>query len=116
MSDQSERLPVPPSEAIQSFRRDVVTLREKPEGALTLAVEYWVLYPFFVEAIETMRRITQGAVTETQSARRQRERRRRWTQAPVDGSQTTSAAAASQTTLDPLPAHERLFTHVEEWS
>jgi putative transposase len=67
------------------------------------------------QAIETMRRIEHTAATDTKTLRRQRERRRRWTQPPVPA----EAIAVSQIPdIQPasLPSHERLFTNIEEWT
>lgn len=66
------------------------------------------------DAIESMRRIAQGAVRETKTARRHRERRRHWAQTPAD--ELSAPVSPSQVGHEPLPAHERIFTHVEEWS
>lgn len=67
------------------------------------------------EAIETMRRIAHTAATDTKALRRQRERRRRWTQAPVPG-EPVPPVQIPDTQQAPLAPHERLFTNIEEWA
>lgn len=67
------------------------------------------------EAIGAMRQIAQTAVTDTKALRRQRERRRRWTQIapPVEPGALARVADIQQ---PPLAPHERLFTDIEEWA
>ena len=66
-------------------------------------------------AIDAMRGIAQRASAETKTARRQRERRLR-----LDGVVTerrpAAIAAESAPTIEPLPADQRLFKNVEEWT
>ena len=66
-------------------------------------------------AIDAMRGIAERASAETKTARRQRERRLR-----LDGVVTERRPAASAVesapTIEPLPADQRLFKNVEEWT
>jgi putative transposase len=66
-------------------------------------------------AIDAMRGIAERASAETKTARRQRERRLR-----LDGVVTerrpAAIAAESAPTIEPLPADQRLFKNVEEWT
>lgn len=66
-------------------------------------------------AIVAMRGIAERASAETKTARRQRERRLR-----LDGVVTerrpAAIAAESAPTIEPLPADQRLFKNVEEWT
>jgi putative transposase len=66
-------------------------------------------------AIDAMRGIAERANAETKTARRQRERRLR-----LDGVVTerrpAAIAAESAPTIEPLPADQRLFKNVEEWT
>jgi putative transposase len=66
-------------------------------------------------AIDAMRGIAERASAETKTARRQRERRRR-----LDTVVTERRPAASAIdpvpTIEPLPADQRLFKNVEEWT
>ncbi|MET4391509.1 putative transposase [Bradyrhizobium sp. F1.4.3] len=66
-------------------------------------------------AIDAMRGIAERASAETKTARRQRERRLR-----LDGVVTERRPAAitaeSAPTIEPLPADQRLFKNVEEWT
>ncbi|MET4358712.1 putative transposase [Bradyrhizobium sp. RT9b] len=66
-------------------------------------------------AIDAMRGIAERAGAETKTARRQRERRLR-----LDGVVTerrpAAIAAESAPTIEPLPADQRLFKNVEEWT
>lgn len=66
-------------------------------------------------AIDAMRDIAERASAETKTARRQRERRLR-----LDGVVTERRPAASAVeaapTIEPLPADQRLFKNVEEWT
>lgn len=66
-------------------------------------------------AIDAMRSIAERASAETKTARRQRERRLR-----LDGVVTerrpAAIAAESAPMIEPLPADQRLFKNVEEWT
>jgi putative transposase len=66
------------------------------------------------EAIETMRQIVHTATIDTKTIRRQRERRRRWTE-PVCG-EVIPAHKACPVPQAPLAPHERVFTNIEEWA
>ena len=65
-------------------------------------------------AIEAMRGIAEEAVAKTKTMRRHRERRLHVvSEAPPKGAPAT---ACHQTAFEPLPANQRLFANVEEWS
>jgi putative transposase len=65
-------------------------------------------------AIEAMRGIAEEAVVKTKTMRRHRERRLQVvSEAPP---KAAPATACHQTAFEPLPANQRLFANVEEWS
>jgi putative transposase len=66
-------------------------------------------------AIDAMRGIAERASAETKTARRQRERRLRL-DAVVTERRPAAIAAESAPTIEPLPADQRLFKNVEEWT
>jgi putative transposase len=66
-------------------------------------------------AIEAMRGIAKRASAETKTARRQRERRRRL-DTVVTERRPAASAIEPVPTIEPLPADQRLFKNVEEWT
>ena len=65
-------------------------------------------------AIEAMRGIAERASAESKVARRQRERRRRLDS--LAERRPVAAAAEPAPLIEPLPADQRLFKNVEEWT
>jgi len=66
-------------------------------------------------AIDAMRGIAERASAETKTARRQRERRLRH-DGVVTERRPAASAVESAPTIEPLPADQRLFKNVEEWT
>lgn len=66
-------------------------------------------------AIDAMRGIAERASAETKTARRQRERRLRLDGVVTERRPATSAVESAPT-IEPLPADQRLFKNVEEWT
>ena len=66
-------------------------------------------------AIDAMRGIAERASADTKTTRRQRERRRCLDAVATERRPVTSAAEPART-IGPLPADQRLFKNVEEWT